>query len=266
MAKRQPDMYENKKAKRYGVEGNITKLPAAPKKNVQNDNVHAGHRERLRERFLKEGLDNFQDHNVLELLLFYSVPMKDTNEEAHALMNTFGSLSAVFDASFEELCEVKGVGARTATLIKLMPSLFRKYEIDKLNRDDVTLNSAELVAKYTSKYFKGLTEEKLYLLCLDSNCRMLSFDLVSSGTVNSTPLNNRFISEKAFTSKAASIILVHNHPSGITAPSTMDVNATTGIMDAMKLIGVRLSDHIIIGHGDDYFSFRRSDKWKYIFE
>ena len=265
MAKIQPDMYESKKREKYGIEGNITKTPASAKKKSKSNNVHEGHRERLRERFLKEGLDNFWDHNVLELLLFYSIPLKDTNEEAHALIDKFGSLSAVFDADFEELCEVKGIGERSATLIKLMPALFRKYETDKLNKDDVILNSAELVAKYASKHFKGVTEEKLYLLCLDSNCRMLSFDLISSGNINSTPLNNRLITEFAFASKAASIILVHNHPSGITAPSKMDINATTDILDAMRLIGVRLSDHIIIGHGDDFFSFRKSEKWKHIF-
>lgn len=265
MARIPEEVYESRKKEQYGVEGNILKPPVMPKKNVDSKNIHAGHRERVRSRFLKEGLDNFDDHTVLELLLFNTISRKDTNEEAHRLINTFGSLSNVFDASFEDLCKVKGIGEQSATLIKLVPQIFRKYETDKLNKNDVVLNSAEMVAKYTSKHFKGLTEERLYLLCLDANCKMLSFDLISSGTVNSTPLNNRLITEKTFSSKAASIILVHNHPSGITAPSKSDVNATLDIMAAMKSIGVRLSDHIIIGHGDDYFSFRKSEKWKHIF-
>lgn len=259
-------MYENRKGKKLGVEGNIIKTPAKPKHKANTDSVHAGHRKRLRARFLKEGIENFEDHNILELLMFYSISRKDTNEEAHALINEFGSLSNVFDASYEDLCQVKGIGERTAMLIKLMPALFRKYETDKLNKNDVILNSAELVAKYTSKYFKGLTEERLYLLCLDSNAEVISFDLISSGNINSTPLNNRLITEKSFNSKAASIILIHNHPSGITAPSRMDIDATREIAYAMELIGLRLSDHIIIGHGDDFFSFRRSQKFKDIFK
>ncbi len=230
-----------------------------------NKNVHEGHRDRLRQRFLDEGLDNFQDHNVLELLLFYSIPRKDTNEEAHNLIDTFGSLSGVFNASYEDLCKVKGIGENSATLIKMMPELFKKYEVDIINNDDVVLNKSELIAKYVSSYFKGLTTEKMYLLCLDSACRVLSFNLISEGVVNATPLNIRTIMEISLKYNASQLILVHNHPSGIVAPSRNDIDATMGIQDLMRKMGMKLSDHIIIGHGDDYFSFRKSDKWKYIF-
>ncbi len=233
--------------------------------NTNNKNVHEGHRDRLRQRFLDEGLDNFQDHNVLELLLFYSIPRKDTNEEAHNLIDTFGSLSGVFNASYEDLCKVKGIGENSATLIKMMPELFKKYEVDIINNDDVILNKSELIAKYVSSYFKGLTTEKMYLLCLDSACRVLSFNLISEGTVNATPLNIRTIMEISLKYNASQLILVHNHPSGVVAPSRKDIDATMGIQDLMSKMGMKLSDHIIIGHGDDYFSFRKSDKWKYIF-
>lgn len=264
MAKRRPDIYEYSKGEKYPVEGNVFKVQKKLKKETPK-NIHEGHRERLRQRFLKEGLDNFQDHNVLELLLFYSIPVKDTNEEAHALINAFGSLSAVFDASYEELCCVKGIGERTASLIKLMPELFKKYETDKLNNEDVMLNSSKLVAKYVSKYFKGVTEEKLYLLCLDTNCKMISFELISEGTISEAPVNVRKIMEIAIRDKASNLILVHNHPSGVTAPSRQDADATVGIATLMEKVGLRLSDHIIIGHGDDFFSFRKSQKWSGIF-
>lgn len=265
MAKKAPDMYENRKREKLPIEGNVFKKATPDNKKKVPQNVHEGHRERLRGRFLEDGLENFYDHNILELLLFYSIPVKDTNKEAHNLMNRFGSLSEVFDADYEELCRVDGIGERSATLIKLMPELFRRYELDKLNRDEVRLNSSELVAKYVSKYFKGLTEEKLYLLCLDNNCKMLSFDLISEGTINATMLNNRKITECAIRTNAASVILVHNHPSGVTAPSKMDINATIDMADVMESVGIRLNDHIIIGHGDEYFSFRASQKWKHIF-
>ena len=232
----------------------------------ENKNVHEGHRDRLRQRFLEEGLENFQDHNVLELLLFYSIPRKDTNEEAHRLMDKFGSLSAVFNASYDELCEVKGISGISATLIKMMPELFKKYEVDIIKNDDVILDKSELIAKYVSSYFKGLTTEKMYLLCLDSACRVINFHLISEGIVNATPLNIRKIMEISIKNNAAQLILIHNHPSGIVAPSRNDVDATMGIQNIMTKMGMKLSDHIIIGHGDDFFSFRKSDKWKYIFQ
>ena len=113
MAKKVVTMYENRKRERYGIEGNVIKNPTVKKSTEKKSNIHSGHRERMRERFLKEGLDNFQDHNALELLLFYAIPQKDTNEEAHRLIDTFGSLSEVFDASYDELCNVKGIGPRS---------------------------------------------------------------------------------------------------------------------------------------------------------
>ncbi len=234
--------------------------------NKQSKNIHEGHRERLRQRFLSEGLENFQDHNVLELLLFYSVPMKDTNEEAHRLIDTFGSLSCVFDASFEDLCSVKGVGERSATLIKMMPELFKKYEVDKINSDDAILDTSKKVAEFVAPHFKGVTNEKMYVLCLDSNCRVLNFTQVSEGIVNAAPLNTRKIMEISFNCNASSIILVHNHPSGVIAPSRKDVDATIGIVNLMQKVSLRVNDHIIIGNGSDFFSFRKSDKYKYIFD
>lgn len=263
MARKAPDMYENKKREKLSVEGNVLKKASKPKKEPKNS--HEKHRERVRENFMKNGLESFQEHNILELLLFYSIPVKDTNELAHALINRFGSLSEVLDADYEKLLEVNGVGERTAFLIKFIPELFREYEKDKRNRKDVHLNSSELVAKYVSRYFVGLTEERLYVLCLDKNCKMLSFDLISTGTVNATMINNRKITECAIRTNAASIILVHNHPSGVTAPSKMDINATINMAEVLESVGIRLNDHIIIGHGDDFFSFRTSQKWKHIF-
>ena len=263
MENKASDMYENRKREKLSIEGNVLKKPTPPRKAPKNP--HEKHRERVRENFMKNGLETFQPHNMLELLLFYSIPVKDTNEIAHNLINRFGSLSQVFDADYENLLEVDGVGERSAMLIKLMPELFREYEKNKLNDKDVHLNSSELVAEYMSRYFKGLTEERLYLLCLDNNCKVLSKDLISEGNVNATMINNRKIVESAIFSKAASVILIHNHPSGVTAPSKNDINVTIDMADMLKSVGIRFNDHIIIGHGGDFFSFRASQKWKYIF-
>lgn len=239
--------------------------PKADKSKATDKNPHAGHRERLRKDYKKDGLDSFNDHKVLELLLFYGHTRKDTNEIAHALIKHFGSLSAVLDADFDELCSVRGVGEVSATLIMFVRDLFRRYEIDKQNKDSIILNSAELVAQYASKYFKGVNEEHMYLICLDSNCRLLRCDMIGKGTVNFAPISNRKIVELAYKSNAASVILIHNHPSGITAPSRKDIDTTIGIIEAMKAIGITVSDHIIIGNGDDYFSFSTNSKFRNFF-
>ncbi|MBR5544018.1 MAG: DNA repair protein RadC [Clostridia bacterium] len=261
MPKKIPDMYERKNNSQYDFESVALDKKIAKKRKY----VHDGHRERLRERFIKEGIENFDDHQVLELLLFYSIPRIDTNVIAHNLIDEFGSLPNVFNASIEDLCKVKGVGERSACLIKLMPQLFNKYETINLKTRDVPLNSAEFVAKYASKYFIGIAEERLYLMCLDSQCNLLNFSRISQGNIRSTTVNMGLIAKIAFENKATNLILVHNHPSGIMAPSKADVDVTIKVESLMHDLGMRLSDHIIIGNGDDYFSFRKSEKWKHIF-
>ncbi len=235
------------------------------KNQTASANIHSGHRSRLRERFLNEGLENFDSHTILELLLFYSIPQKDTNVEAHALINAFGSLSGVFEATYDQLLQVKGIGENTATFIKLMPEIFRQYEIDKLSREPVSMALASQVAEYISKYYIGETEEKIYLLCLDSALNLISVDLIGEGNVDSVSLNNRHIIEIAYNNRAKSLILVHNHPTGITAPSSADVTATNSLAYLTKSTELHLYDHIIMGHGNDYFSFRESTKYRKMF-
>ena len=126
-------------------------------------NVHEGHRQRLRDRFLKEGLDGFAPHNVLELLLFYAVPQRDTNELAHRLLTRFGSLSGVLDADFDELCQVEGVGANVATLLKLVPGLARRY-LDDYDENGVVLTTIEEVGTFLRPKFIGRNNEMIFLL------------------------------------------------------------------------------------------------------
>ncbi len=263
MPRRIPDMYERKNNDKYDFES--VALDVKPPSKRKKKNPHEGHRERVRNRFIKEGIDNFDEHQILEMLLFYAIPRGDTNETAHRLIEEFGSLPSVFNASLEDLCKVKGIGESCAILIKFMPQLFNKYETINLKTRDVPLNSAEMVAKYASKYFIGITEERLYLMCLDSQCNLLDFSRISQGNIRSTTVNMGMIAKIAFEKNASSLILVHNHPSGIMAPSKADIDVTMKVETLMHELGMRLSDHIIIGNGDDYFSFRKSEKWKHIF-
>lgn len=219
-------------------------------------NVHEGHRQRLKDRFLKEGLDGFAPHNVLELLLFYAVPQRDTNELAHRLLARFGSLSGVLDADFDELCQVEGVGANVATLLKLMPGLARRY-LDDYDKKGVVLTSIEEVGAFLRPKFVGRKNEMIFLLCMDSRGSVVYGDFIAEGSINAAPMYTRNILEAAMRSHAVSVILAHNHPRGLALPSNADMLATRSVFDALAAAKVRLADHLIFA-GSDYVSMRDS--------
>ena len=210
--------------------------------------VHDGHRARLTARFLEEGLDGFEQHNILELLLFYSVPRRDTNELAHALLDAFGSLSGVLDAPVSELETVPGVGARTAALLHLMPQLARAYLADGAR--DVCLDSTEKAGRYLLPRFVGRNEETVFLVCVDGKCRAISTSLLFRGSINAAEVNLRSIVVTALRHNAAGVILAHNHPGGVALPSPEDLSTTARIRDALEPVGVRLMDHIIVADND----------------
>ncbi len=210
--------------------------------------VHAGHRKRVRERFLNESLDNFPPHNVLEFLLFYGLPQRDTNELAHRLIERFGSLRDVFDAPYEELLKVDGVGESVAALIKLIPQLTRRYMVD--SSMEQYLNSTEKAGKFLQPYYIARKNETVYLVCLDSKCKVLSCQMIFEGSVNSTQVNIRKIIETAFKYNAAGIIIAHNHPGGVALPSPEDLGTTQRISEALRAVGLSFIDHIILADGD----------------
>lgn len=145
--------------------------------------VHDGHRERLKARYLEHGLDNFNDINVLELLLFYAIPRADTNLIAHELLNRFGSLSGVLEASIQELQNVSGIGENSALLLSLIPQVSRRYMIDK-TKPQKKINSASAAGKYFMPIFMYERDEVLYMLCLDSQKCVICCQLISRGVVN----------------------------------------------------------------------------------
>ena len=215
--------------------------------------IHDGHRDRIRSRYIEYGLENFNDINVLELVLFYAIPRADTNVIAHALIDRFGSLDAVFDASIPELCEVNGVGLRAATLISLFPAVMRKYDNAKIRGMRFLTNSHEMGDYFLPK-FKYLREEVLLMVSLDSNGRILSLNEVSSGVVNSVQVNTRRIVEFAIRNRASFVVIAHNHPDGLAIPSVEDSMMTKTIFDALNNVGIELLDHIVVA-GDDFVSF-----------
>ena len=226
--------------------------------------LHSGHRARLKARFVREGLDAFEDHNALELLLFYAIPQRDTNELAHRLIAEFGSLSGVFDASVEALTHVSGVGENTAVLIHLMSSMFAKYEQDKANANLTELTNAQAAGAYLVSRFVGKTKEQFLAVCMTHKCRVVNTVLISEGTLESTDLNIRGIAEAAIQNRASHIILAHNHPAGVAAPSAADIEATRVIVLALRALHVQVDDHIIVA-GKDWFSMKSSRNFRDLF-
>ena len=218
--------------------------------------VHDGHRDRLKSRFMEHGLDSFNELNALELLLFYAIPRKDTNVMAHDLVDRFGSLSGVFDASLRELTEVPGIGENTALLIKLVPQMMKKCQLSKVNDIRVFRSSNDL-GRFLVPRFMDERDELALLLCLDSRKSLICCRVLNRGVVNAVDITVRRLVELALKNKAASLVLAHNHPEGIALPSREDEAFTRKAGEALRLMGMELVDHIIVA-GDRYFSMRDS--------
>ena len=226
--------------------------------------VHDGHRNRLRERFLTEGLDSFEAHNVLELILFYAIPRKDTNELAHRLLKEFGTFAAVMDAPIEALCKVKGISYTTAVLLKTYMPVSRYYIADKGNFN-MLFDSPEACGSYFLKYFAGLTEERTVALCMDGRCKFLACLNLAEGDTCSVTLSSRKLLEAVLPTGATCVVLAHNHPSGVAVPSDSDVDSTVNLVDALDSVGINLADHIVVAN-DDYVSMAQSAKFAHIFK
>lgn len=210
---------------------------------------HTGHRQRLRARFLKEGLDNFTDIQVLELILFFSIPRQDTNPIAHKLLDHFGSLSRVLEAPVGELQQVEGVGEQSALLLKLFHEAARYYQVDRTMREKI-LPTVAACGEYLVPFFFGRQVETVFLLCLDAKCKVLCCQQVCEGSVNSAGVSVRKIAEMALNAKATTVVLAHNHPSGIALPSAEDIQTTRRVAAALRAIEVALADHIVVADGD----------------
>ena len=214
--------------------------------------VHDGHRDRLRQSYLEHGLMSMNDINALELLLFYAIPRRDTNEIAHRLLDRFGSLDGVFSASAEELQEVEGIGENAAALLTLIPEIMKKSRVSKA-REIRQIRSSDDAGACLLPYFLNERDEVVYLLCLDTKRCVICCAEMGRGVVNSVDAGIRRIVEKALKVRASSVIIAHNHPDGIALPSREDEVFTRALYNALETVGIRLEDHIIVAE-DDYTS------------
>ena len=217
--------------------------------------LHDGHRERKRVQFRQHGLDGFADHEVLELLLYYAIPRRDTNETAHRLLQKFGTLQNVFNAPAEELSRVEGMGEGAALFLTLLPAVYRRTL--RSTGQEKVLNSVEKCGRYFLSLLAQERQETLYQLCLDAKGKLLTCKKLSQGSADCTALSVRQVVENALLSGASAVVLAHNHPSGVALPSENDRAVTLWVRDALKTMDIRLLDHIIVADGD-YVSMNQS--------
>jgi DNA repair protein RadC len=223
---------------------------------------HQGHRMRMKLRFMNFGLESFDDHNVLELLLFFAVPRGDVNPIAHALMKRFGKLSNVFDAHIDELMKIDGIGENAATLIKLIPQISRRYLISRaVSSNDIYLRKSREAGQYLLPFFYGERDEVVYMVCLDCKCRVLDCREMFRGSVNAAGVSIRKIVENALNFNATNVILAHNHTSGVAIPSSEDKVTTRMVAEALSAVEIQLVDHIVVAD-DDFVSMSDSGFFK----
>ena len=211
--------------------------------------IHAGHRSRVKTEFLARGLEGWPDHRVLELLLFYAIPQGDVNALAHELIERFGSLAGVLDASADELKKVPGVGEHTAVLLRLIAALGARYQ-EQRSAPGQLINTPEEAAGILAPYFFGARNEMVYILCLDGKRKLLGVRKVSEGSIHASDINIRRVAEEAMSLRAAGIYLAHNHVSNLAFPSPADWQTTDVIRAALAGVGLELIDHLIFVDGD----------------
>ena len=220
---------------------------------MTKENVHKEHRKRVKEKFLNHGLKTFADHEILELMLFFSLPQIDTNKIAHDLLNKFKSIKGVFEASYESLLTVKDVGPHTATLIKFLPELMNVYS-KSLTTEISKISSQDEAEEYVTNLFKNTQHEKFVIICLNARNEITTCEEISSGDQNKVQIEIRNVTNAILKNDCQRVILTHNHPHGLAKPSDDDVNVTHKLFYSCILNDIVILDHIIYAP-DGCFSF-----------
>ena len=217
---------------------------------MANDNIHKGHRERLRKRFLESG-ESVENHELLELLLTYSIPRRDTNRTAHILLSRSGSFENILAAELDELTEVEGVGEKTAVMLKLIGELNNRPS--KTKRADRTVYDTEdKIGNLLLKKYRGKRREECHVMLFDGKRRMIGFKKLSEGSVNGTMVIVRTAVEYAYKKRACSVLISHNHPGGIACSTDRDMRVTDELRTAFKLMGISFDGHFIVADDDWY--------------
>ncbi|MGI5848477.1 MAG: RadC family protein [Christensenellales bacterium] len=216
--------------------------------------MHEGHRQRLTNRFLSEGLESFEEHEILEYILFYALPRVDTNAIAHRLIKTFGSLAGVLEANAKDLEQVAGIGRKTAAYICMFPEIFRAYQHSKLGKRPF-IKSIKDACDFAKSLLFGKTFEQFYVIWLDTQNRVIHHERLSEGGISESPVYLNKVAAAALRHHAAKGVIAHNHPGGNVTPSKADIDTTQDILRALNILGIELLDHIIVSE-NTCFSFQ----------
>ena len=223
------------------------KKDAAQKGAGTMDGIHEGHRARMKKKLLENGERSLADHELLEVLLYYAIPRRDTNELAHRLLKQFGSLRGVLSAPVQELACVSGVGQQAALLMGMVTMLCRRAA---QREKEQILNSVDACGAYFTELLGSSRREMLWQVCLDGKGKVLSSRCLAEGDVSMAAVSVRQVVEYALRAGAVGVVLAHNHPSGVALPSQEDIATTRLIRDALRTMNIQLVDHIVVADGD----------------
>lgn len=233
------------------------------KGSPKNDaNVHDGHRERMRKRFRETGsFEGFSEHEIIEMLLFYTHPRRNTNEIAHELIDKFGSIAGIIEAEYDDLTQVKYITDGAATLFKMIPKFLPIYYNSK-NNGMIYDSSPKLIALF-EPYFVGLAHEEFRAAYFDNKLALIKNVALDSGDTSGSLVNIRKLVEIALRENATAVAIAHNHPKTSSKPSSVDINTTKDIIDVLSYMKIDFLDHIIVGE-DNTMSFRENKYIKFL--
>lgn len=221
----------------------------AEKRGEKKPGIHTGHRQRMREEFLRTGAAGMEDHRLLELILFYAIPQGDVNPLAHRLVDEFGSLAGVFHATYDQLVKVPGVGHNTAVLLQLIPAAAARYMEQSASFDGQIVSIWQL-KELLEPYFFSQRDEQAYLVCLDGKSKVLAIRKLGEGIVDTVQIVTRKVLEAALACNASQVVLAHNHVSGVACPSHADIDTTLRLKNLLAEADIALLDHLIFAGGD----------------
>lgn len=216
--------------------------------------MHEGHRQRLTKRFLNEGFEGFEEHEILEYILYCAIPRVDTNIIAHRLIKAFGSLSGVLEASASDLEQVAGIGQKTASYLAMFPGVFRAYTQSKLGKRPV-IKSIKDACDFAVSLLFGKPYEQFYVIWLNTQNRVIHQEKLSEGGISESPVYMNKVAAAALRHHAVKGVIAHNHPGGNVTPSKSDIQTTHDVMQALNVLGIDLVDHIIVSD-HECFSFQ----------
>lgn len=222
------------------------------------ENLNEGHRARLRKRMMKEGLQNFEDHEVLELMLFQFIPRKDTNKIAHSLLNKFGSLANVLDAYPDQLQTVDGISEVTACGISMIKEIVFRYRISSLKKRQMSKISS--IIDFSRELIAESYEEKLVVVYVDNATNFLVSEVISSGNTQEVRVDMKKLVFSAISCNASGVLLFHCHPNGECLPSAADNAFTEKVFVTLANLGLVLLEHLIFNNSSNYYSYYQSHK------